>query len=690
MQSSFDHHNEKQLNIALVGQANVGKSVVFNFLTGLHQHIGNWPGKTVTKAEGTLFFNNHLINVVDLPGVYSLTTFSIEEIITRDFILNEKPDFIINVIDGTNLERNLILTLQLLELEVPMVLAVNFVDILHKKGMIIDYATLTQMFNIPVVPIEAIYGKGIDLLLQHGINLSNHTHNQQDEQNKPSKHTLNKENDNDSKNNKDNNHHDDCFKQSVPFLTYGLEVEKELTNLTQSIVCYQETHNSLKNYPTRWLALKLLEKDEEITRLIQDPIVKTQTQLAITHLENIHGHDSSVIISAERCYKVHEITQKIAQFTRQKQVSITEKIDNIVCNKFWGYPVLLLFILITFSIVFNLGTFLSDWLDGFSPYIESTYLNLFGSGLIAKIGWSGVESFLGIIGLVIPYIVPFYLILHVLENTGYLARVAFLTDNLMHKLGVHGKACIPLLLGYGCNVSACLGCKIMETYREKFITAILATSIPCSAVTVIILGLVGKYLGLKWVLGLYLGNVIFIFILGKFLNKTLSGEATELIMAMPDYRLPHFKTAITHTWVKTKEFFYVATPLIVIVGIIIQSLYLTHSLDFIVKILNPITVSWLRLPEIVGILLIFGILRKELILVLLATVLGTNEFSHVLSNNQMLTLTIVSMLYIPCISTIVTFKHEFGWQKTILLSLGKIIFAIALAGIISRVFASIL
>lgn len=651
-----ENHQTKELNIALVGQANVGKSVVFNFLTGLHQHIGNWPGKTVTKAEGTLFFNNHTINVVDLPGVYSLTTFSIEEIITRDFILHEKPDFIINVVDGTNLERNLILTLQLLELNVPMVLAINFVDVLHKKGLIIDYARLSEIFNIPVVPIEAIYGKGIDLLLQHGINLT---------------------------------YQNQALKQHESIslnLNYGAEVEKELHNLMQALLCYQTNTEHLQNYPVRWLALKLIEKDEQISKLIDDPIVKTQTQSAITHLENIHGHDSSVIISAERCYKVHEITQKIAQVTRQKQVSITEKIDNIVCNKFWGYPILLLFTLITFAIIFKLGSVLSDCLDSYSPFIENTYVHWFGESLVAKLGWSGVESMLGVLGLVIPYIVPFYLLLHILENTGYLARVAFLTDNLMHKLGVHGKACIPLLLGYGCNVSACLGCKIMETYREKFITAILATSIPCSAVTVIILGLAGKYLGLKWVLGLYLANFIFILILGKCLNKTLPGEATELIMAMPDYRLPHLKTAIIHTWAKTKEFFYVATPLIVIVGVIIQGLYLTHWLDFVVKILNPITVTWLGLPEIVGVLLIFGVLRKELILVLLATVLGTNEFSHVLSPSQILTLTVVSMLYIPCISTIVTFKNEFGWRKTIALSLGKIIFAVIVAGIVGKIF----
>lgn len=631
----------KTITIALVGQANVGKSVMFNFLTGMHQHIGNWPGKTVAKAEGKLFFSGYNINVIDLPGIYSLTTFSIEELITREFILEQKPDFIINVVDATHLERNLLLSIQLLELEVPMIMALNQIDLLPTQGLTLNYQKLSSILNVTIVPTEAIYGKGMNELLKVGLELI-------------------------------------TTPQHAAILNYGQEVEAK--------IAVQITSLSKLNlsYPKRWLAIKLLEKDSLVQKIVHDQKLLKEAQDAIYHLEKIHGHDCETIIAAERCQVVHNIVNKVTAISRKRKPELSERMDNVICNKFFGYPILAGVTLFILSLVFTVGNIISNFLEKFFPIIHSYYYHIFGNHFLVDLGWAGIESFLGILTLVIPYIAPFYLMLYLLESSGYLSRVAFLTDNLMHKLGIHGKACIPLLLGYGCSVNGCLGCRIMETGRERFITAILATSVPCSAITIIILGLVGKYMGIPWVLGIYVGNFILVIILGKLLNKTLPGESVELIMVMPNYHLPHVKTAFMHTWFQTKEFLLFASPAIIIAGIIIKALYLTGILNIVASFLKPITVSWLGLPEAMGILLIFGILRKELILILLATILGTTNFGGVLTNTQILTLTVVSILYIPCISTMIAFQKEFGWRKMLGLSAGRMVFALLLGGIIYR------
>lgn len=635
--------NEKKLNIVLAGQANVGKSVIFNYLTGLHQHIGNWPGKTVEKAEGTLYYKGYIIDVLDLPGIYSLTTYSIEEIISREYIALQNPDFVVNVIDGTHLERNLIFTLQILELEKPTILALNFANLLKEKGIEINYKKLEEILGVPVVPVAAISGKGITKILDRGIELLQQ-------------------------------------KRKPAPLEYGKEVEDEIKKLVEII----ENVNFF--YPKRWLAIKLLEKDKEVEKIIKEkkPEILTKAKDSISRLEKIHHHDSALIIASERCYLASKIIKEVMKITKPSKITFLEKLEAISIHKIFGYFILILIFALMFDLIFKLGNYFSSFFENTFSNIQIWYNSIFGENKIALMGWAGIESILGLIMIALPYIVPFYFILYFLEDWGYLARVSFLMDNLMHKLGIHGKACIPLLLGYGCNVPACLSCRIMETQRERFITGFLTTFVPCSAVTVIILGLVGKFIGRGWAFALYLFNFLIIFILGKLISKILPGESTELIMEMPDYRRPHFKTVILQTWFRLKEFIYIAAPLVIISGIIIHGFYLTGWLTFISNFLNPITVKWLGLPSITGILLIFGILRKELILLMLATLLGTTNFAQVLNPSQMFTLALISMLYIPCVATIAALAKEFGWKKTISITLFKIILAIFLGGIMLR------
>ncbi|OGD53783.1 ferrous iron transport protein B [Candidatus Beckwithbacteria bacterium RBG_13_35_6] len=638
-----NNKDKKTLNIVLAGQANVGKSVIFNYLTGLHQHVGNWPGKTVEKALGTLYYQGYTINILDLPGIYSLSTYSQEELISREYIATQKPDFIINVINGLSLERNLLFTLQLLELEQPLVIALNMVNLWKEKGITVDLKILVDLLGVPVVPVAAIYNKGLTRVLDEGIKLT-----KQNIYPKP--------------------------------LRYGVEVEREIAKLIEKLKSYTFS------FPLRWLAIKLLEKDKEVEKLVctKNPQILKEAKNSILQLEKIHGHDSSVIIANERCIIVSELIKKSLKIVKPLKRTLGEKFDALSTHRIWGYPIMLLIFVLIFLTIFKFGNSLSGILENITLEWQLGWQNIFGKSLIASLGWTVVQSILALIQLAIPYIITFYFMLYFLEGWGYLARIAFLTDSLMHKIGIHGKACIPLLLGLGCNVPACLSCRILETARERFLTGVLVTFIPCSAVTVIILGLVGKSAGLNWALGLYLLNLLVIFMLGKILFKILPGEATELIMEMPDYHKPHLKTILIQTWYRLREFLFLAGPIVVFSGIIIQGLYLVGLLNPIARILNPITVGWLGLPSMAGILLIFGILRKELILVMLASILGTSNFAQVLSFSQIITLGMVSMFYIPCVATIGAFYKEFGLKNAVGIAVFKIVFAIILGGLFYR------
>ena len=309
-----------------------------------------------------------------------------------------------------------------------------------------------------------------------------------------------------------------------------------------------------------------------------------------------------------------------------------------------------------------------------------------GTEILGKLVWGGIiEGVIAGVTIALPYILPFYVVLYLLEDSGYLSRIAFLMDNAMHKIGLHGKAFIPLMLGYGCNVPACLGCRIMETERERLLAAFVTTLVPCAARTVIILGLVGAFMGIQWALMLYVIDLMVIFALGRLAFKTLPGEPTALIMEMHDYRMPHLKTVLKQTWFRLAEFIKIAFPLIIVGSLAIKLAEVLGLLEPIATVLSPVTVMWLGLPAITGITLIFGVLRKELTLIMLATLLGTTNFAQVLTPVQMIVFTLVAMFYIPCIATIAALVREFGWKKALSITVFEIVFAIIVGGVALRV-----
>jgi ferrous iron transport protein B len=305
--------------------------------------------------------------------------------------------------------------------------------------------------------------------------------------------------------------------------------------------------------------------------------------------------------------------------------------------------------------------------------------------MLQEILWGGViEGVIAGITIALPYIIPFYLILGILEDSGYMTRIAFLMDSIMHKMGLHGKAFIPLILGYGCNVPACLGCRIMETHRERLIATFVTTLIPCAARTVIILGLVGAYVGFEWTLALYILDLAIVFLLGRIAFKALPGEPMGLIMEMHSYRLPSLSVVAKQTWFRVKDFTYMAFPLIILGSLSIKLLELIGLLEPIAALMNPITVNWLGLPSLTGILLIFGVLRKELTIIMLATLTGTTNFALILTPIQMIVFALVTMLYIPCIATIAVLVKEIGWKNALYITLFEIAFAILMGGVVLR------
>jgi ferrous iron transport protein B len=632
--------------IALAGNANVGKSVVFNHLTGLHQHIGNWPGKTVERMEGTLHFKGHTIDVVDLPGIYSLSTFSIEELVSREYIAVEKPDLVINVVDASVLERNLFFTLQLMELEIPMVIALNQMDTAKKKGIEIDHEKLEKLLGIPVIPTVAISGTGIYELLEKTVKTI------KERKTKPKR------------------------------LKYGREIEARIGKLTEIIKEIQSP------YPARWVAIKLLEGDEQVEREMRrtNPKIFSTVKNLSEEIEKIHNHSCSTVITSERYEIVVNITERVQSITPPIKPPMRERLHTLTTHKILGYPIMGLVVLLIFYSIFTFGDYTSNLLSVHSASLQPIFESIFGTGALGELIWGGVmEGIIAGATIALPYLIPFYFILYFLEDSGYLSRIAFLMDNLMHKIGLHGKAFIPIMLGYGCNVPACLGCRIMETTRERLLAAFVVTLIPCAAVTVIILGLVGAFVSVWWALALYIIDLAIIFMLGRIAFKTLPGEPTALIMEMHDYRKPHLQTVTTQTWFRLKEFIKIAFPLIIAGSLVIKIIELLNLLEPISDVLTPITVTWLGLPAVTGITLIFGVLRKELTLTTLSTLLGTANFGQVLEPAQMIVYTLVAMLYVPCIATIAALFREFGWKKAVYITVFEIFFAIFVGGIALRI-----
>jgi len=634
--------SDQKLMFALAGNANVGKSVIFNQLTGLHQHVGNWPGKTVERAEGTLNYQGQEIDVIDLPGIYSLSTYSIEEIVSREYIAVEQPDVIINVVDASTLERNLAFTIQLLELQPRMVIALNQIDIAEAKGILVYTEELSRELGVPVVPTVAVKGAGLTELVKTAMEAV------KGEKAKP--------------------------------INYGSEIEDGIKNIVEELKA--ETP-----YPSRWIAIKLLEGDAEIERIIYEkqPEIKTKVDAQRDIIEEIHGHEIGSVMTSERYGLASIISEKTTRHVIPDK-TLRDHLEDLSSHPILGYVLMIASILAVFYGIFSFGDWLAGTLDAVFGVLQTVYFNTVGNTDTTNFIWNAVvDGFIGGVVVAIPYIGPFYLVLSLLEDSGYLARVAYLMDSAMHSIGLHGKGFIPVMLGFGCNVPAVLGARIMETERERLICAFVASLVPCAARSIVIMGLVATYVGFRWAVLLYLIDFILIFVLGRIAYKVAPDEPVGLIMELPGFRLPSMKTTAQRTWFRLKDFVYEAFPVMIIGNFVIQVAAFLGLLGVVENLMSPITVSWLGLPAAAGVVLIFGILRKELTLILLGSLMGTTNFATILTPVQMFVFAFVVMVYVPCLSTIAALVKEFGMRKALIISGVEVAVAVVLGGIILRV-----
>lgn len=671
--------NGKRLTIALAGNANVGKSVIFNQLTGSSQIIGNWPGKTVERAEGMLTFDGYDITVVDLPGIYSLSTFSLEELVTRQYIATDKPDVIINIVDASVLERNLFFTLQLMELEVPMVIGLNQIDTARSKGITIDYQRLEDSLGVPVVPTVAIKGEGIKELIKRAVEIAEQ--NGTPEVDEEGAGEAGAERGQYRHRRRQGGRQHRCRRGQTT--RFGDNLEPTIDKLAQAV----EADQLDLEYPPRWVAIKLLEDDPDITA-----VVRAQSErlvfLAATlgkEIEALHNEPSFAVLAAGR-YSLASAAAGEAQNQEKVRVTLSDRLDRLATHKIFGYVTAAAVLVGLLLWTFTVGNYLSGLLSNLFSFFATLDPKM--SSSILPILWNG--AFAGLVAgvtLVIPYVIPFYLVMAMIEDSGVLTRVAFMFDNFMHKIGLHGKAIIPLILGYGCNVPAIYTCRVMGTTRERLLAALAITFVPCTARTIVILGLVAAFVNIQWALALYAIDLVIIFLLGRIALKVVPGKSTGLIMEMHPFRVPSLPVVVRQTWARTKPIILMVFPIYVAGGAIVQGLYASGWLDPINNAISFLTVGWLGLPVIAGVLLLFGLIRKELIVLALVPILGTGNLGLFLTPVQLISLALVGILYFPCMATLTTLVKEFGWKPALAISAANLISAVFLGGVIARMLA---
>ncbi len=642
---TFNKESGNQLIFALAGNANVGKSVIFNQLTGSNQIIGNWPGKTVDRAEGTLSYEGYEIKIIDLPGIYSFSTFSMEELVSRDYIALEKPDVVINVVDASVLERNLFFTLQLLEMQAPLVLCLNQVDVAKSKGMIIDKEKLQEILGVPVVFVVATRGEGIYELMGEAVNVA-------------------------------------LSKPKTKHLKFRREVEEKIEKLKQII----EKANLSLQYPSRWLAIKLLEGDSEIVKL-----VSAQSRAVIDSAVAIAKEMSSDC--QEACFSViaserYALASSIAASTLQQsevQSTFSDKLEWLTTHRVLGYftsaGVIVGLLLWTFFVGNGLSNLISGALNFIKPIDPALSASQPLLSILLNGVWGGLNAGLT---LIIPFVIPFYLLLAIVEDSGILTRVAFMMDSAMHKIGLHGKALIPIILGYGCSVPAIRACKIMETRRERLLAAFAITFAPCSARTIVLFGMVGLFVGIQWALLLYVVDIAIIFALGRVAMKVVPGKSTGLIMEMSSFKRPSLKAVVKKTWARTKSIIYIVFPIYIVGSALVQALYVYNVITPISNALSPLTVTWLGLPVAAGILLVLGVVRKELIILGAVAIFGSTNLGLFFTPVQLVVMALVAMLYIPCVSTMAILGKEFGWKATAVITATNIGAALLIGGLAFR------
>jgi ferrous iron transport protein B len=634
--------------MALAGTPNVGKSAIFHQITGADVIVSNYPGTTVELTEGKVKHGKYDVLVVDLPGIYSLGAVSDDELVARRAILEQNPNVIGNIVDASNLGRSLYLTLQLLELGYPMIVVLNMHDIAMKKGIKIDPRLLSKKLGVPVVPTVAIRGENVRSAFDKAIEVAT-------KKIRPQK-----------------------------VIPMGKDLERAVGELDRSIK--KNLARAPFDLPTRSLAVKLLEGDAHLTEALarepgSDAVLKKASKLA-RDIKAQHDEPAAFRIARERHGIANIISREVTIYVTMKS-TLSEKMSEVMTRPKTGIPIMVIvFVAILLLLIYG-GGFLEGVLaDGWGAAtsgLSSALRDSGGLGQVLNIGL--IQGIAGILAVMIPYILVFFMALAVLEDTGYLPRMAFVMDSAMHKIGLHGRAVVPMLGGFGCNVPAIMATRVLTTKRERRIASFLITMIPCSARTAVILGTVGFFLGIKYALVIYGIILAMIFIVGWLLNRWLPGQVSGMIMEMPPLRRPMLRPVLYKTWLRMKHFVYIAVPLLLVGSFVIGILHVSGVLSSITGPLAPFTTGLLGLPAVAIIPLIYGFIRKEGALVLLVSIAGTSNLLAFMSPLQIFVFALVVAIYVPCIATVAVLARELGWKDAIAISAGTFLLAVAVGSL---------
>lgn len=646
---------------ALAGNPNVGKSSVFNHLTGLGVITANYPGKTVEISVGTTSLNGQRIAIVDLPGTYALGGVSEDQWVARQTVLEGKPNAIIMVVDATNLARNLYMVLQFLDLGFPLVLALNIVDEAEREGIHTDADALASLLGVPVVPTVAVSGRGLDEVIRKAIDI---THSKTPHQ---------------------------------PWPRYGRDVAEAVESLAESIASTGEPLPY--GLPPRAVAVLLLEGDQEFVERVgsmsSGPKILEWAQGAAVAIEGGHDEPAPLRIARERHGLAGSLASQV-QTMEKRPTTLTERLWHYTTSPVTGMIILLAVLGIVFATLFYVGEALSRLVNGFwsivvAPPVHALVEGTLGDGILGKtVLWGADAGVQAALSVGIPYILTFYLILALLEDSGYLNSAAFLTDRVMHRIGLHSRAVIPLIAGAGCSVPAVIGTRVLTSVRERVIASTLIVLIPCSARTAVILGAVALYVGWQSALAVYLIVFGVVALAGMGLNRIMPGQSEGLVMELFPFRVPSPTSVVKKTWNRFQEFLFVATPIMLVGSMALGALYESGYVWYLTGPLAPVVEGWLGLPSVAGLALIFAILRKELALQLLVALAvvqfgrGADNLLQFMSGSQIVTYAVVNTLYIPCIATFAVLGHELGWRRTALIAAFTIVLATILGGLVHR------
>lgn len=635
----------KNPKIALVGQPNAGKSTVFNVLSDLKTSASNFSGTSVEIARSFINLHGHTFHLVDLPGIYSLNPGDEAEEVTYKFLSGEKIDIIINVVDASMLSRSLELSVELIEFGIPMVIALNMWDEAERKGLKIYPEKLEKMLNVPVVTTSAIQGKGIRELL-------------------------------------DACHEVVDGKRVEPAsMEYTSHVEEAVQKLEQDISVLKISQNGTP----RFYAIKAVENPQMVPPGILNAL-KDQLENVRKNIQALHNKDAHETVSYERHHLAMKLMEDVSHFVDRKTIPYRELLDRYLLHPFLGYVPLLAFFFLFFGMIYYAGNLFGDLIGIPLGEIPELYAPLKET---QPFWWFTIDGiFLGIegaIGIVLPFFLPLVFLTSLFEDTGYLARIAFLMDGFMHKIGLHGKSVAPFVLGFGCTVPALYGVRILENKRERFLTAVLLPFIPCTARTSVILALTAAFTGPLWTVFIYAFIVLVIGVTGKLISLFM-GKPTGLVMEIPDLKVPSLKVSFSKTWLRIKSFLKFALPFLIIGSIFMGWLEYFQVNDHINKGLSPLVEGVMGLPDSLGSTLVYGFFRKELVLVMANSAFGVQDIAQLpLSAEQVVIFIIFVTLYFPCFSTFVAMWKEFG-KKTVFVSAGLSIVVATGAAFIVRVF----